>query len=72
VRGLLSAMSRLECVRQTIRLLLEALEADDRLPAAWACYWDCYVEKKIDPRAAAALLEEKSAQSVGLQTKDIS
>ena len=63
VRGLLSAMSRLECARQTLRLLLEDLEADDSLPAAWASYWDCYVEKKIDPRAGAPLLEEKSAQA---------
>jgi transposase len=63
VRGLLSAMSRLECARETIRLLLEDLEADDHLPAAWAGYWDCYVEKKLDPRAGATLLEEKSAQA---------
>jgi transposase len=63
VRGLLSAMSRLDCARETIRLLLEDVEADDRLPSAWARHWECYVESKLDPRARAPALEEKSAQA---------
>lgn len=63
VRGLLSAMSRLDCARETIRLLLEDVEADDSLPSSWASYWECYVESKLDPRARAPALEEKSAQA---------
>lgn len=63
VRGLLSAMNRLECARQTIRLLLEDLEADDILPEAWSGYWDRYVEGKVDPRAQAPALEAKCVQA---------
>jgi hypothetical protein len=32
VCGLLARMSRLECARETIRLVLEALEAQEALP----------------------------------------
>jgi len=63
VRGLLSLMNRLECARETIRLLLEALEADGALPEAWAPYWERYVETKLDPRAQAPALEAKSVQA---------
>ena len=63
VRGLLSAMNRLECTRETIRLLLEDIETDGNLPAAWAGYWERYVESKLDPRARAPALEAKAAQA---------
>lgn len=63
VRGLLSAMNRLECARETIRLLLEDVEADGALPEAWSSYWDLYVEKKVDPRAKAPALEAKAVQA---------
>jgi transposase len=63
VRGLLSAMSRLECARETIRLLLEDVEADGMFPEFWAPYWESYVEAKLDPRAKAPALEAKSAQA---------
>jgi transposase len=63
VRGLLSLMNRLECARETIRLLLEELEADGAFPEAWAPYWECYVEGKLDPRAQAPALEAKSVQA---------
>ena len=63
VRGLLSAMNRLECARETIRLLLEDIEADGELPPALAVYWDRYVESKLDPRARAPALEAKAAQA---------
>jgi len=56
-------MSRLECVRETIRLLLEELESEEAFPEAWAPYWDRYVETKVDPRAQAPALEAKSAQA---------
>jgi transposase len=63
VRGLLSLMNRLECARETIRLLLEDVEADGAFPEAWAPYWERYVETKLDPRAQAPALEAKSVQA---------
>lgn len=63
VRGLLKTMNRLECARETIRLLLEEVEADGCLPESWAGYWERYVETKIDPRARAPALEAKAAQA---------
>jgi transposase len=63
VWGLLRQMSRLECVRETLRLLLEDLEAMDRLPPSWAGYWDRYVEGKLDPRAARKVLQAQFVQA---------
>jgi len=63
VRGLLSAMSRLECARETIRLLLEEVEADGLFPECWSSHWDLYVESKLDPRAKAPALEAKAVQA---------
>ena len=63
VCGLLSTMNRLACARETIRLLLEDVEADGELPAGWSEYWERYVESKLDPRARAPALESKSAQA---------
>ena len=61
--GLLSELSRLECVRETIRLLLEDLEAAGHLPESWAGYWERYVEGKVDPRAGLQALQAKSAEA---------
>lgn len=63
VRGLLSLMNRLECARETIRLLLVDVEVGGSLPSSWGNYWDRYVERKVDPRAEAQALEEKAAQA---------
>ena len=63
VRGLLSLMSRLECARATIRLLLEDVEAAGELPSTWSVYWERYVESKLDPRARAPTLEAKTAEA---------
>ena len=63
VRGLLSLMNRLECARETIRLLLVELEAEGAFPEPWAPYWERYVETKLDPRAQAPALEAKSVQA---------
>lgn len=63
VRGLLSSMSRLDCARETIRLLLEGIEADGLFPECWSSYWDLYVESKLDPRAKAPALEAKAVQA---------
>ena len=37
-------MNRLDCARETIRLLLEDVEADGALPQAWSGYWELYNE----------------------------
>ena len=63
VRGLLSLMNRLECARETIRLLLEELEADGAFPEHWAPYWERYVESHLAPRTQAPALEAKSVQA---------
>ena len=63
VRGLLRVMSRLECVRETIRLFLEDVEARGCFPETWAAYWDRYVEKKPDPRSKAPVLESLFVQA---------
>ncbi len=63
VRGLLSNMNRLECARETIRLLLEDVEVDGELPPLWSVYWERYVENKLDPRSKAPALEAKAAQA---------
>ena len=63
VWGVLSELSRLECARETIRLLLEAVEAEGQLPEAWAVYWERYVEEKLDPRAKIKALQAKSTEA---------
>ena len=65
VWGLLSEMSRLECARETLRLLLEDLEADGCLPESWSLYWERYVEGKLDPRAKREALQSKSTETGG-------
>lgn len=72
VIGLVSHMSRLECVRETIRLALEALEPVEALarPEAWALWWERYVESKLDYQAGAAKLKAKMEQ-VGADARDL-
>lgn len=57
VCGLLSAMSRLECARETIRLVLEDWETQGIFLNSWASLWDRYVESKIDPRCGVEKLK---------------
>lgn len=63
VWGLLKEMNRLECARETLRLLLEDVEAANALPETWAGYWERYVEGKVDPRAGVKALQAKSAEA---------
>lgn len=67
VIGLVSRMSRLECVRETLRLALEALERIEALarPEAWPVWWERYVESKLDYQAGAAQLRAKMGQAGG-------
>lgn len=59
VCGLLARLSRLECAREAIRLVLEAVEKQGALPAEWAAQWERYVESKVDPRSASTALKAK-------------
>jgi transposase len=66
VMGLLSRMSRLECVRETLRLALQELEQSAALfhkPGWWPTLVDRYVSSKLDYRTEANLLKEKMNQA---------
>lgn len=63
VCGLLSAMSRLECMRETLRLALEELEGHGPLPEFCASLWERYVESKLDHRSGAEALKAKARQA---------
>lgn len=63
VCGLLKDMSRLECARQTIRLVLEDLEQQGHLLESWETLWNNYVETKIDPRCGVETLKAKVKQA---------
>jgi len=63
VCGLLSAMSRLECIRETLRLALQELESQGSLPEFCAPLWDRYVESKLDHRSSAEALKAKTRQA---------
>jgi len=64
--GLLSRMSRLECVRETLRLTLQELESTSApfgRPAFWNELWERYVQSKLDYRTQASLLKVKMEQA---------
>jgi len=63
VCGLLRNMNRLECVRETLRLLLEDVEADGLLPPGWSAYWERYVEGKVAPRSEKSALQAKMTEA---------
>lgn len=63
--GLVSSMSRLECVRETLRLALQRLAEQPSLsfPEKWPVWWERYVENQVDFRAAQAQLKGKMDQA---------
>jgi len=63
--GLVSRMSRLECVRETLRLALEELEGEETLPrpVGWPLWWERYVESKVDYKSSGELLRQKMSQA---------
>src|SRR5208282_3699112 len=66
IMGLVSRMSRLECVRETLRLALQSIaESSGRWerPGFWKEYWERYVETKLDYRSEAGALKEKMDQA---------
>jgi len=72
ILGLVSHMSRLECVRQAMRLALEELSQDEKLarPAAWPVWWERYVESRVDYKSSGEIIVKKMSQA-GLDTRDV-
>lgn len=65
VLGLVSAMSKLESIRETMRLALIELseQLPEQRPDFWALFWERYVEHKLDYRSADAVFKEKHRQA---------
>jgi hypothetical protein len=64
--GLVSRMSRLECVRETLRLALQFVNQCSGTwpqPGFWKEQWERYVETKLDFRAEASVLRAKMDQA---------
>lgn len=63
--GVVKRMSRLECVRETLKLALEELEPVENLarPAAWPLWWERYVESKVEYKSSGEILRQKMCQA---------
>ena len=64
--GLVSRMSRLDCVRESLRLALQELEpsvAPEARPTFWLEEWERYVESQIDYRAGSEALGRKLVEA---------
>jgi len=69
----ISRMSRLECIRETLRLALEELQTTAKAcprPEFWQPMWERYVENKLDYRAEASVLQQKMNQA-GLEAAQL-
>jgi transposase len=58
-------MSRLECVRETLRLALAELDAvcEKQKPEFWPVLWERYVQSNLDYRVELSVLEQKMKQA---------
>jgi len=66
VLGLVARMSRLECIRETLRLALEELAPvlpERERPDFWALFWERYVESKLDYKSTEVVLKQKQSQA---------
>lgn len=65
VIGLVSHMSRLDCVRETMRLALEELARIERLarPQTWELWWERYVESGVDYKSSSDVIRLKLSQA---------
>jgi hypothetical protein len=64
--GRVARMSRLDCVRESLRLALKELEGaitPERRPVFWVGLWERYVESQTDYRAGSEALARKLAES---------
>jgi len=64
--GRVSRMSRLDCVRESLRLALE--ELDEQVPESarpewWPRLWECYVDSQADYRAPLETLARKMGEA---------
>jgi transposase len=65
ILGLVSDMSRLECLRETLRLAIQALATVEALarPEAWTLWFERYVESQVDYRTPLPALKAKMDQA---------
>jgi len=64
--GRVARMSRLDCVRETLRLALQELEPLMPAPArplCWVALWERYVESQVDYRASSETLARKLVEA---------
>ena len=64
--GRVARMSRLDCVRESLRLGLQELEGvvgPEERPVFWAALWERYVESQADYRASAETLGRKLGEA---------
>jgi len=69
--GLVSHMSRLDCVREAFRLALEELAQNEKLPrpSTWGLWWERYVESRIDYKSSGEIIQQKIIQA-GTDARD--
>jgi transposase len=68
VLGMITKMSRLECVRESLRLALKELDGmlgESQRPEFWEVLWERYVENKLDYRTPEIELKDKMQQAGG-------
>jgi transposase len=66
VLGMIAKMSRLECVRESIRLALKELDGilgESGRPEFWEMLWERYVESKLDYKTPEVELKKKMQQA---------
>lgn len=71
--GRVSRMSRLDCVRESLRLALQELSeklAPDQRPERWPQFWERYVETQTDYRASQETLANKLIEA-GLDAQQL-
>lgn len=71
ILGLVSHMSRLDCVREAFRLALEELARIEKLgrPPAWGLWWERYVESRADYKSSGEIIQQKMIQA-GTDARD--
>lgn len=65
VIGLVSHMSRLECVREAMRLAMEVLAElpESTRPGSWSLWWERYVQSALDFKTDVETLKQKMTQA---------
>lgn len=66
VFGRVARMSRLDCVRESLRLALQELEPlvqPESRPLFWLALWERYVESQVDYRAGSETLARKLSEA---------